>query len=86
MKIKLLISTERYRVWRESLSNIYSFAFQNDEFEEIVQTSDRLEKQYGQYFDQIIINEDLQKAVNELRLAVHNLETEPQWVPASWVR
>ena len=59
---------------------------QNDEFEEIIQTAEKIERQYGQYFDQIIVNEDLQKAVNELSLAVHNLETEPLWVPASWVR
>ena len=59
--------------------------FQNDEFEEIIQTSERIEKQYGQYFDQIIVNEDLQKAANELSLAAHNVETEPLWVPAHWV-
>ena len=62
------------------------FLTQNDEFEEIIQSSERIEKQFGQYFDQVIINDDLQKAVNELSLAAHNLETEPLWVPAPWVR
>ncbi len=46
----------------------------------------KLETIYSHYFDQVIVNEDLQKAANELVLAAHRTETEPQWVPAAWVR
>ena len=52
----------------------------------MISTAQRMEAQYGHYFDQIIVNDELQKAVNELCLVAHRLETEPQWVPASWVR
>lgn len=46
----------------------------------------KLEAVYGHCFDQVIINDDLNKAVNELVLAAHRIETEPQWVPAPWMR
>ena len=52
----------------------------------MIEKSTKLEKVYGHLFDQVISNDELQKAVNEVALAAHRIETEPQWVPAAWVR
>ncbi len=47
--------------------------------------SDRMEAEFGHLFDQIIINEDIEQATSELKMAAHRLETEPMWVPANWI-
>ena len=46
----------------------------------------RLEVVYGHYVDATVINDDLQTAANELIHLVTSAESEPMWVPASWVR
>jgi hypothetical protein len=45
----------------------------------------RFEETYSHWFDQVIVNEDLVSAFEELAQAVHRVETEPLWVPSSWV-
>ena len=65
---------------------MFLFYLQNEEYEEIISVTDQLQRQFAPYFDHALVNDDLQRAVNELSLAAHNLETEPMWVPADWVR
>ena len=52
----------------------------------MVAASSKIESLYSHYFDQIIVNDELQRATNELVLAGHRLEKEPMWVPGTWVR
>lgn len=45
----------------------------------------KMETQFGQFFDHVIINDNLQEACAQLLSAVQKAQEEPQWVPATWV-
>ena len=47
--------------------------------------SEKLYNTYGHYFDKVIVNENLDDALKELKKCIEALSTEPQWVPVSWV-
>lgn len=47
--------------------------------------SARIRRAYSHYFDLTIVNDNLDKAFDQLQEAVEQLLTEPQWVPVSWV-
>jgi hypothetical protein len=63
-----------------------SLWFQDEEFREMLHSSERIEFLYGHLFDKVIENADLSTAFEQLLLAVKKVETEPLWVPASWVQ
>lgn len=65
---------------------VYGIAFQDDEFNEIIKSSRRIEFLYGHWFDEVIVNADLLAAFEQLLQVVHKIENEPLWVPASWVQ
>ncbi|KAI1886152.1 hypothetical protein AGOR_G00211060 [Albula goreensis] len=50
-----------------------------------VDESARIQRAYSHYFDLTIVNNNLDKAFEELQAAVNRLCTEPQWVPVNWV-
>lgn len=50
-----------------------------------VDESARIQRAYNHYFDLIIVNDNLDKAFENLQTAIEKLRTEPQWVPISWV-
>ncbi|XP_030639148.1 MAGUK p55 subfamily member 6a [Chanos chanos] len=50
-----------------------------------VDESARIRRAYSHYFDLTIVNDNLDKAFEELQAAVEQLCLEPQWVPVSWV-
>lgn len=45
-----------------------------------------MEQNNGHYFDTAIVNSDLDKAYQELLRLINKLDTEPQWVPSTWLR
>lgn len=45
----------------------------------------KMEAQFGQFFDQVIVNDNLQEACVQLLSAVHQAQDDPQWVPATWI-
>lgn len=45
-----------------------------------------MELRWGHLFDMIIINNDTQRAYQQLLNEVNSLEREPQWVPAHWLK
>uniref|UniRef100_A0A3B4FHG0 Membrane palmitoylated protein 5 n=1 Tax=Pundamilia nyererei TaxID=303518 RepID=A0A3B4FHG0_9CICH len=45
-----------------------------------------MEQGSGHLFDSIIVNTDQDKAFTELLRLINKLDTEPQWVPCSWLR
>lgn len=51
----------------------------------IITRGRELEDKYGHYFDYVLVNNDLNKAYDELLLEINRLELEPQWVPAFWM-
>lgn len=60
--------------------------FQDEEFNDIIKSSARIEFLYEHFFDEIIVNTDLAAAFKQLLAAANRVETEPLWVPASWVQ
>ena len=50
-----------------------------------MEESEKLYTNYAHYFDKVIVNENLDDALNELKKCIEALSTEPQWVPVSWV-
>lgn len=59
---------------------------QDDEFNDMIKSSARIEFLYDHLFDENIVNGDLAVAFTQLLAAVNRVETEPLWVPASWVQ
>ncbi|XP_052080914.1 MAGUK p55 subfamily member 7-like isoform X1 [Mytilus californianus] len=59
--------------------------FMSSDFDDIVQTSMKLEQKYCHLFDSVIINENLTKAASELITIAKLAETKSHWVPVSWV-
>ncbi|XP_056619774.1 MAGUK p55 subfamily member 5b [Triplophysa dalaica] len=52
---------------------------------ELQEKACEMENSYGHLFDAIISNSDLNRSVFELLILVNKLDTDPQWVPYSWV-
>ncbi|XP_023805682.1 MAGUK p55 subfamily member 7 isoform X2 [Oryzias latipes] len=58
--------------------------FTEEDFQEMVNTAQVMETQYGHLFEKVIVNDDLSTAFSELRSALKKVETEARWVPVSW--
>ena len=58
----------------------------DEELLDMVMSARDMEDNYGHYFDQIIVNTDLERTFDELIKAINELESKPQWVPVRWVR
>lgn len=58
--------------------------FTEDDFQEMLRTSQLMEAQYGHLFEKVIVNDDLSAAYSELRLALNRIENDIHWVPVSW--
>lgn len=71
---------------RSTFDENNSRGFTDEEFAEIIHSSERIEFMYSHLFDETIINADLSAAFERLVSAVSRVETEPLWVPASWVQ
>lgn len=52
----------------------------------MIKHSEKIEFLYEHFFDETIVNDDLVVAFSKLLAAVNRVETEPLWVPASWVQ
>lgn len=65
---------------------IFFVLFQEEEFLDIIKSSERIEYLYDHLFDETIVNSDLTIAFGQLLAAANRIETEPNWVPASWVQ
>lgn len=57
-----------------------------EELREIIEKAREMEQNNGHFFDTAIVNTDLEKAYQELLRLINKLDTEPQWVPSSWLR
>ncbi|KAM4601809.1 MAGUK p55 subfamily member 4 [Polymixia lowei] len=60
--------------------------FKDEDFQEIEEAARKIESHYWQFFDQVIVNEELEDSCGELLAAVRKAQDEPQWVPTSWIR
>ncbi|XP_010217334.1 PREDICTED: MAGUK p55 subfamily member 4 [Tinamus guttatus] len=59
--------------------------FKEEDLQEMEESAKKMEAQFGQFFDHVIVNDDLQEASAQLLSAVHRAQDEPQWVPALWI-
>ncbi|XP_061699773.1 protein PALS1 isoform X1 [Syngnathoides biaculeatus] len=57
-----------------------------EELRDIIERAREMEQTWGHMFDAIIVNTDQDKAYTELLKLINKLDTEPQWVPCSWLR
>ncbi|XP_068101200.1 MAGUK p55 subfamily member 4 isoform X4 [Hyperolius riggenbachi] len=56
-----------------------------EDFQDIEESAKKMEEQYGQFFDQVLVNDDLHSACVQLMSIVRRAQDEPQWIPASWI-
>ncbi|XP_073407530.1 MAGUK p55 subfamily member 4 [Dendrobates tinctorius] len=59
--------------------------YKEEDFQEIEETAKKMEDQFSQFFDQVLVNDDLQSASVQLLSIVRRAQDEPQWIPASWI-
>lgn len=59
---------------------------QPEELRDIIEKAREMEQSCGHLFDAVIVNTDQDKAYSELLRLINKLDTEPQWVPCSWLR
>ncbi|XP_015233502.1 PREDICTED: MAGUK p55 subfamily member 7-like [Cyprinodon variegatus] len=61
--------------------------FTEEDFEEMIDLAELLLSQYGDLFDNVIINGDIAVAFRELKADIEKIDAaEVQWVPAAWMR
>ncbi|CAL8308674.1 unnamed protein product [Merluccius merluccius] len=60
--------------------------FKDEDFQEMEEASRKLESHYCQFFDRVIVSEELEASGAELLVAARQAQDEPQWVPATWIR
>lgn len=61
------------------------YLLQENDFRSTFDESTRIERQYKQYFDEMIVNDNMDETYNKLRRAIEKLSTKHQWVPVNWV-
>ncbi|XP_018300111.1 MAGUK p55 subfamily member 7 isoform X3 [Mycetomoellerius zeteki] len=71
---------------RSTFDESNSRGFTDEEFHEILHSAERIEFLYSHLFDEVIVNADLSITFEQLINAIHRVESEPLWVPASWVQ
>ncbi|XP_073663497.1 MAGUK p55 subfamily member 4 isoform X2 [Tursiops truncatus] len=59
--------------------------FKDEDLQEMEDLAQKMETQFGQFLDHVIVNDSLQDACAQLLSAVQKAQEEPQWVPATWV-
>ncbi|GAA6083428.1 MAGUK p55 subfamily member 3 isoform X1, partial [Tachysurus ichikawai] len=57
-----------------------------EDLQEMRQSVQQIEQEYGHLVDHLLIKEDTASACSELRVLLERLERETFWVPVSWVR
>lgn len=64
----------------------WCFHPQDEDFQEMEAAAQKMESQYWQFFDHVLVNEELQDSYVQLLAVVNKAQDEPQWVPSSWIR
>ncbi|KAI4794420.1 hypothetical protein KUCAC02_032073 [Chaenocephalus aceratus] len=60
--------------------------FKDEDFQEIEESARKSSLSFCQFFDHVIVNDELQDSCVQMLTAVRKAQDEPQWVPASWIR
>ncbi|XP_050926095.1 MAGUK p55 subfamily member 7 [Lates calcarifer] len=60
--------------------------FSEEDFEDMIDSAETMEKEYGHLFDKVIVNGDIAVAFRELKADLESIEeAEVQWIPAEWI-
>ncbi|XP_053453855.1 MAGUK p55 subfamily member 4 [Nycticebus coucang] len=59
--------------------------FKDEDLQEMEDLAQKMETQFGQFFDHVIVNDNLEDACAQLLSAIQKAQEEPQWVPATWI-
>ncbi|XP_058476815.1 MAGUK p55 subfamily member 3-like isoform X4 [Solea solea] len=73
------------RKWLGSTSSL-STGLTDDDLQEMRQSAERVDEIYGHWVDYVLVKEDPVSALAQLQLILERVQTEPQWMPVSWVR
>lgn len=65
--------------------HIFRFLLKDEDLQEMEDLAQKMETQFGQFLDHVIVNDSLQDACAQLLSAVQKAQEEPHWVPATWV-
>ncbi|CAL8291225.1 unnamed protein product [Lota lota] len=60
--------------------------FKDEDFQDLDEASRNLETHYCQFFDRVVVSEELGASTAQLLGAARQAQEDPQWVPASWIR
>lgn len=58
--------------------------FQDEEINEVLKSSERIEYHFGHFFDETVVNKDLNECFSKLQEAILTFENESSWVPVTW--
>ncbi|XP_049884763.1 MAGUK p55 subfamily member 7 isoform X3 [Pectinophora gossypiella] len=84
--LERLVETRTAANARSTFDKESSRAFTEEEFADIIRSSNRINFLYGYMFDEEIVNEELPGALTQLMKASWRVQSEPLWVPVSWVQ
>uniref|UniRef100_A0A8C2MG51 MAGUK p55 subfamily member 4 n=1 Tax=Cricetulus griseus TaxID=10029 RepID=A0A8C2MG51_CRIGR len=59
--------------------------FKDEDLQEMEDLAQKMESQFGQFFDHVIVNDNLQDACAQLLSAIQKAQEELQWVPEAWI-
>uniref|UniRef100_A0A4W6ERN5 MAGUK p55 scaffold protein 4 n=1 Tax=Lates calcarifer TaxID=8187 RepID=A0A4W6ERN5_LATCA len=82
-------SPDRLRQTRRDARIITNYTINRaftDDFVELEEASRLMETKYKQFFDSVLVNDDLQDACMQLCSIIQQAQDEPQWIPVSWSR
>ncbi|KAF8384364.1 magu-2 [Pristionchus pacificus] len=57
----------------------------DDTLRNILSQGKTIQQQFGHLFDATIVNTEMSRSLEELRSIVNRLETEPFWIPSTWL-
>lgn len=70
---------------KSMLPAFFLFHLKDEDLQEMEDLAQKMEAQFGQFFDYVIVNDNLQDACARLLSVVQKAQEEPQWVPATWI-
>lgn len=73
-------------MWEFSRSAYVMSVSQDEDLQEMRQSAQQIEQDYGHLVDRVLIKEDTASACAELRIILERLEREAFWLPIIWVR
>lgn len=65
----------------QSLASFY----EDEDLANTIEESNRMLRLFEKHFDMVLVNYNFDKTYHQLRDTIHQMETEGQWVPISWV-